>query len=253
MEAENVSQLKYMLEMELDRLRDRTKIDLTLFLGLDGRIFSSSIPEELTSEQYTLLSIFKSNLPHLCGKLQGENLELSIEQWQEGMAIVAAVGENSFLSCLLANQFDIGKMDPLVEDIINSTEVLNHIFQQKPLTEEALEPYPEKVRDELEKLSRQLFVERFKHTRKYQKNMKILEFIENKLENTVGVGQVDEIVSVTFNELGTSAPYMDDDMWNKFLEKVIDEHLRDLVGDVQAEEYKRLWKMELKRRLKKYL
>ncbi len=253
MEAENVSQLKYMLEMELDRLRDRTDIDINLFIGIDGRIFSSSIPAELEPEQYRLLSTFKSNLSHLCGKLKGEDMEISLERWKNGMGIVAAVGENAFLSSIMSKKSEIKETSALIEEVLVATQVLDHIFEQRPMTEEVLSEYPEAVREELQKLSRQLFVERFKHTRSYQKNMKILEFIKNKLEKTIGVGQVDQIVSVTFNKLGTSAPYMDDETWFKFLDMVVEDNLRDIIGDVQAEEYNKLWKMELERKLKKYL
>ncbi len=251
MEAENVSQVKYMLELELERLRERTDIDINLFLGVDGRIFASSIPSHLTTPQYRLLSTFKSNLSHLCGKLKGEDLELSLEQWKGGMAIVAAVGDNSFLASLLAgaNIKDTGNR---IQEVINATHVLDHIFEQKPWNDEYLAQYPAEVREELQKLSRQMFVDRFEHTRSYRKNMKILDFFKNKIEKTVGVGQVDQIISVTFNELGTSAPYMEDKSWNKFLDKIIDEHIRKTIGDIQADEYKKLWKMELDRKLKKY-
>ncbi len=252
MEAENVSQVKYMLEMELDRLHRQTDIDMNLLIGVDGRVFASYIPNELNSKQFRLLSTFKSNLPHLCGKLKVEDLELSLERWKGGMAVVAAVGDNSFLASLLSKQSKIEEMGTLLEEVVKATEVLDHIFQQKPWTDEVLSDYPENVQDELGQLSRQMFVERFRHTRSYKKNMKLLEFFKKKLKKTVGLGQVDQIISVVFNQLGTSAPYMNDDTWHQFLEKVVDEHVRKLIGDIQAEEYKKLWKMELERKLKKY-
>lgn len=253
MEAENVSQLKYMLEIELKNLMNRTDIDMNLFIGVDGRIFTSSIPDNLTPQQYRLLSTFRSNLPHLCSKLRGEDLEISIEQWKGGMAIVASVGENSFLASLLSKREDISKMGGLIEEVIKSTKVLHHIFEQKPMTQENLSQYPEEVRKELKSLSRQLFVERFQHTRRYKKNIKALEFIKKKIKKSIGIGQVDQIVSVTFNELGTSAPYMDDDQWLLFLDKVVDNHLKEVIGDIQAQEYKKMWKMELQNKLKKFL
>lgn len=172
---------------------------------------------------------------------------------EERYGIVAAVGENAFLSSIMSKKSEIKETSALIEEVLVATQVLDHIFEQRPMTEEVLSEYPEAVREELQKLSRQLFVERFKHTRSYQKNMKILEFIKNKLEKTIGVGQVDQIVSVTFNKLGTSAPYMDDETWFKFLDMVVEDNLRDIIGDVQAEEYNKLWKMELERKLKKYL
>lgn len=253
MEAENVSQLKYMLEIELDNLIARTDIDMNLFIGVDGRIFSTSIPDKLTPQQYQLLSTFRSNLPHLCNKLRGEDLEISIEQWKRGMAIVASVGDNSFLTCLLSKREDISKMGDILDDVVKTTKVLHHIFEQKPMTEDVLSQYPDEVRKELKDLSRQLFVERFQHTRQFKKNIKALEFIKEKIKKSIGIGQVDQIVSVTFNELGTSAPYMDDDQWLLFLDMVVDNHLKRLIGDVQAQEYKKMWKIELQRKLKKFI
>lgn len=253
MEAENVSQLKYLLEMELDRLRDRTDVDITLFLGVDGRIFTTSIPEELDTVQYRLLNTFKNNIPSLCSKLKGEDLEVSIERWQRGMAVVASVGDNAFLASLLTKKAEISETGELLEEIVKTTKVLKHIFEQKDFDEESMEGYPDNVKEELDQLSRQLFVDRFKHTKKYKRNMEILNFIKDKIEQTVGLGSVDEIISVTFNELGTSAPYMEEDMWTEFLDRVVDNHLKQKIGDVQAEEYKKQWKSELQNKLKAYL
>jgi len=253
MEAETVSQLKYMLEMELGNLRDRADIDLTLFIGVGGRIFATSIPEELRPDQYRLLSTFKGNLTNLCSKLKGENLEVSIERWKSGMAIVAAVGDNSFLASLLTKKSEISEMGKILDEVIKATKVLKHIFEQKDFDEDSISDYPEDVQDELNKLSRQLFVERFTHTKSYKKNEEILDFMKDKIRDAVGVGQLDQIVSVTFNMMGTSAAYMEEDMWYDFLEKVIDNHIRPIVGDIQAEQYKKRWRNELEKKLKSFL
>ncbi|MGM0405634.1 MAG: hypothetical protein ACQEQM_05785 [Thermoplasmatota archaeon] len=253
MEAENVSQLKYMLEMELKNLRERADIDLALFIGVGGRIFATSIPDDLKPDQYRLLNTFKGNLTSLCSKLKGEDLEVSIERWKSGMAIVAAVGGNSFLASLLTKKSAISDMGTKLDEVMKATTVLKHIFEQKDFSEKTIQSYPEDVQDELNRLTRQLFVDRFTHTKSYKKNEEILEFMKDKIKKAVGVGQLDQIVSVTFNEMGTSAPYMEDDMWYDFLEKVVDEHLRSVVGDIQAERYKKQWKKELGKKLKTYL
>lgn len=253
MEAENVSQLKYLLEMELGSLRERAGIDLTLFIGVGGRIFATSIPDNLRPDQYRLLNTFKGNLSHLCSKLKGEDLEISIERWKSGMAIVAAVGGNSFLASLLTEKSEISEMGDILDEVVEATTVLKHIFEQKDFSEETIKSYPENVQNELNRLTRQLFVERFTHTKSYKKNEEILTFMKDKIKKAVGIGQLDQIISVTFNEMGTSAPYMDDDMWYDFLEKVIDDHLRSVVGDIQAEQYKKQWKKELEKELKSYL
>lgn len=253
MEAESASQLKYMLEIELERLRDRTDIDINLLMGVDGRIFSSSIPDDLSPNQFRLLSTFKSNLQYICAKLKGENLEISVERWDIGTGAVAAVGNNAFLASLMTEKSELSDMGELLGEIIDSTKVLRHIFEEKPMTEEALSEYPDKIKEELNQLSRQLFVERFEHTKQYQKNQDILEFIEEKIKSTVGVGSMEEMISVTFNEMGTSAPYMEDDQWPQFIDKIVDGHIRDIVGDIQAEQYKKQWKEELEDKLKGYI
>ncbi len=253
MEAETVSQLKYMLEMELTNLRDRAGIDLTLFIGVGGRIFATSIPEELRPDQYRLLSTFKGNLTNLCSKLKGEDLEISIERWKSGMAIVAAVGDNSFLASLLSEKSEISEMGSILDEVVKATDVLKHIFEQKDFDEDTINEYPEDVQKELNRLSRQLFVERFTHTKSYKKNEEILEFMKDKIRKAVGVGQLEQIVSVTFNKMGTSAPYMEEDMWYDFLDTVIDEHIRPIVGDIQAEQYKKKWKKELDEKMKSFL
>lgn len=253
MEAETVSQLKYMLEMELGNLRDRAGIDLALFIGVGGRIFATSIPDELRPDQYRLLSTFKGNLTNLCSKLKGEDLEVSIERWKSGMAIVAAVGGNSFLASLLTKKSEISEMDNILDEVVKATTVLKHIFEQKDFNEDSIKDYPEDIQEELNNLSRQLFVERFTHTKSYKKNEEILEFMKDKIRGAVGVGQLDQIVSVTFNKMGTSAPYMEEDMWYDFLDNAIDEHIRPMVGDIQAEQYKKQWKKELEEKLKSYL
>lgn len=253
MEAENVSQLKYMLELEQKRLREKTDVNLSLFIGVGGRIFTTSIPEELNPDQYRLLSTFKSNLSNLCKKLKGEDLEVSLERWKSGMAIVAAVGDNAFLASLLTKRANIDEMGPILEEIMTAATVLKHIFEEKSFKDEDMEDYPEDVKEELHQLSRQFFVDRFEHTRQYKKNMEILEFIKEKIQKTVGVGSVEEMTSVTFNKMGTSAPYMEDDMWPDFLDMIVEDHLKDTLGDIQAEEYKKQWRKELKKKLKGYL
>ncbi|MCD6461477.1 MAG: hypothetical protein J7L61_01915 [Thermoplasmata archaeon] len=52
--------------------------------------------------------------------------------------------------------------------------------------------------------------------------MRILEWMKGLIGETLGIGSVDEIVTMTFNELGTSAPYMTDNLWPVFAEKVIE-------------------------------
>ena len=47
MAAETVGHLMHLLETELKRARQENDLDIAMFLGVDGRIFSSSIPNQL--------------------------------------------------------------------------------------------------------------------------------------------------------------------------------------------------------------
>jgi hypothetical protein len=131
--------------------------------------------------------------------------------------------------------------------------VLNHILEVKPITEEAMVDYPEEVSGELKKLSRLLFKEQFEHTREYKKNVEILNFLKKKIESVVGVGVVDEIVTLVLNELGTAPAYMNDKQWRAFLDKVISEHIRDRCGEIVTDEVQRTWVPELERKLKSFV
>ena len=57
MEAQDVGMLKYLLETELVRLKDEAEVDVALFMGIDGRIFSSYIPINLEADQFYLLNL----------------------------------------------------------------------------------------------------------------------------------------------------------------------------------------------------
>jgi len=63
MEAESVGLLSHLIQTALDRVREENKFDIVMFLGIDGRIFCSSIPNLLDSAQYQLLSWSRRTSP----------------------------------------------------------------------------------------------------------------------------------------------------------------------------------------------
>ena len=137
--------------------------------------------------------------------------------------------------------------------IIKASTVIKHIFLQKPLTDDALSAYPEEVTEELRKLSRLLFKERFIHTKEYQKNMDILESIKNKIRIVVGKGAVDEILTLTFNEMGVRPANMDRQLWMIFLDKVINSHIKRLGGEIVADECIKTWIPEIEQKLRSFV
>src|SRR6266699_78256 len=83
MGAETVGHLKHLLETELKRAREENDLNIAMFLGVDGRIFSSSIPNRLDPRQYRLLNLLKGNLAHICNQLGGQNMMMSVEKFGE--------------------------------------------------------------------------------------------------------------------------------------------------------------------------
>ena len=253
LEAEDVTLLKHMLNMEMEHLRDENEIDIMMFIGVDGRVFASLIPPQLTPPQFFMLNLMKAKKPYICGQLKNENLTLAIEKYREGALIITGIGDNAFLASLFAKDIDPTAMDDTVKRLLTGSAVLRHVFELRRMDESTLNNLPDEVAEELRRLSRQLFVDQFEHTRKYKKNMEILEFIKKKLAETVGIGQVDEIVTLTFNEMGTSSAYMTDRLWSMFMEKVIENHIRRLRGDIMADECLKTWIPELDQKLRSFV
>ena len=68
MEAKTVVQLKHMLEMELQNIKDKNNIEILMCQGVDGRVFSSLIPPVLDAPQFKLLNMFTANMVNICGQ-----------------------------------------------------------------------------------------------------------------------------------------------------------------------------------------
>jgi hypothetical protein len=253
MEAQDVGMLKYLLETELTRLKDDAEVDLALFMGIDGRIFSSYIPIDLDKEQYYLLNLVHSNLPHICAQLRSENLKISIQQFDEGIIVIAGIGDASFLACLFSKKQDISEIDGQLKSIVKSSMVLKHIFEMRPLKSDELSMYSSDVVEELNKLSRLLFKERFTYTKEYKKNMEILEIIKKKLESVLGKGSVNEVVTLTLNEMGMQVGLMKKNDWMRFLEKAINDHVCQMTSDLIAEECRRTWIPEIEAKLRSFV
>ena len=253
MEAKTVVQLKHMFEMELRQIKEDNDIDMLIFVGIDGRIFASIIPPILDALQFKFLNLVKGNLTSLCSQLKGDKMKVSVQQYDSGTVIISGVGDNSFLASIITKPLEIDSIGATVNKIINGSIVLNHLFEQRPISEEDIVGYDKAVQDELTRLTRQLFVEKFEETRGYKRNMELLKFLKKKIGSVVGIGAVDEIVTVTMNELGTSAPYMKEKDWLKFVELVIDKHIKDRSGDIVADECKKTWMPEVERKLKSFV
>ena len=116
-------------------MADEAEIDIILFMGIDGRVFSSFIPITLDKQQYYLLSLIKSNLPHICAQLRSENLKISLQKYEEGFLILSGVGNNAFIACIIAKNIEIAEVQNRLASVIKASAVLKHIFELKPLKE----------------------------------------------------------------------------------------------------------------------
>ena len=253
LDAENVMLLRHLLDMEISAIREETGVDMVFFSGVDGRMFSSDVPTDLTVEQFRMFNLSKANLPYLCSQLKNQDLIFSLNKYKEGGMVVSGVGSNAFLSLVTARDIDMDEYQKIIKRAVTGSMVVHHIFELKPISESLLAELPEDARDELLTLSRRLFVERFEDTREYKKNMEILTFIKKKIEEVAGIGVVEEITTLVFNEMGTTAPYMDSRLWALFTEKVIQDHIKLKEGDVVADELMKTWVPEVERKIKSFV
>jgi predicted regulator of Ras-like GTPase activity (Roadblock/LC7/MglB family) len=252
MGAVTVGHLQHLLDTELRRTRDESGLDMALFLGVDGRIFASSIPDVLDPRQYRLLSLLKGNLGHICNQLAGQNMMMSVQQFEAGTVVISGVGERAFLVFLTTKRVEITKMQSVLSNVVKASIVVRHLFESKPITPEVLGRYDEAVATELKKLTRILFVEKFEETKEFRKNKEIEAFLRGKLAALVAPGQLEEIVTLGFNEIGTSTAYMTPNHWDLFVTFIVD-RLRDLRGDAVAEKADREWRIHLRHVLSSFV
>jgi hypothetical protein len=97
-----------------------------------------------------------------------------------------------------------------------------------------------------------LFVEKFGETKEFKKNKEIAQYLQSKLGALVGPGHLQEIVTMAYNEVGTTAPYMTAGHWDRFLTIVVD-RLRDLEGDAVAAKAEKDWRAHLKQVLSSFV
>ncbi len=252
MDAESVGLLSHMIQTALDRARVEFGFDIVMFLGIDGRMFSSSVPDRLDSRQYELMNVVKENLPQICSQLARKNLTLSIQSYETSYIIITGVGDKAFLVFLATSGLDVADLGPITKRVLNSALVVRHIMELKPLTIEATKDYEEEVATELRKLSRLLFVEKFDTTRQYRKNSEVHNYLRGELGKVMDKGLLDEVVTMAYNEVGTSSSYMTDRQWQTLIDIILEE-VRKLCGDVVADRCSRKWRPEVEQLLRSFV
>jgi hypothetical protein len=174
-------------------------------------------------------------------------------QYAEGNMFISGVGSNAFLLAIDAKDISNKELEEKLNTLEHTSMVVKHIYELKPLNEKDLADYPVEVKTELETLGRQLFKERFTQTKDYKKNVEILEMISAKLATVVGKGAVQEVVDMTFNEMGLRLSNMEKRTWMMFLETVIKKHISRLSGSIVADECLRTWIPEIEMKLRSFV
>src|SRR5256884_9968217 len=92
-----------------------------MFLGVDGRIFSSSIPDRLEPREYRLLNLLKGNLAHICNQLAGQNMMMSVQQFEAGTLVISGVGDRAFLLFLTTKPVEISHIQGVLPNVLKTS------------------------------------------------------------------------------------------------------------------------------------
>src|SRR5207302_685283 len=172
---------------------------------------------------------------------------------EEALQILfSGVGDRAFLVFLTSKPVEITKMQTVLANVVKTSIVVRHLFESKPITPEVLASYDEAVAGELKRLTRILFVEKFGETKEFKKNKEIAQYLQTKLGALVGPGPLQEIVTMAYNEVGTTAPYMTASHWDRFLTELVD-RLREIKGDTVAAKAEKEWRAYLKQVLASFV
>src|SRR5207247_2359312 len=107
--------------------------------------FASDVPWTLDPRQYRLLNLVKGNLNHICNQLSGQNMKLSIQQYDVGTIIISGVGDKAFLVCLTAHSLEVTKMQGVLNNVLNVSAVMKHLLEQRGMSEDDLSAYSPEV------------------------------------------------------------------------------------------------------------
>lgn len=248
-DLEDVSLLKFALVAQLKRTHQSSDVDVLLFAGADGKIYASYIPESIGPKIFELTNLITHNLLHVSQQL-AMGLKQSVIEYDFGTVIFSSVGRGALLISLFTGKVDLsGNMDKI--DIAKS--VMQHIFEQRPMTAEQLATYPEEVAAELRILSKIVFNEMYTQSSEYKKNMQILADIKEKITGVMGRGEVEQVLAMAFNEIASSPKWMTEDLWPLLVEMIINDQIRPLHGDYVADICEAEWIPDIKHKLESFV
>src|SRR3989440_10572163 len=107
-----------------------------MFLGVDGRIFSSSIPNQLNPREYRLLNLLKGSLAHICSQLSGQNMMMSVQQFEAGRIIISGVGDRGLPGFLTSEPVEITKMPTVLANVAKTSIGVRRLVASEPVSPE---------------------------------------------------------------------------------------------------------------------
>lgn len=253
LEAQDVRLLKQVIQLELDAVRSDTALDIVLLMGAGGRIFASSMEAALGAREFALMERVKAQVPALAAALQRQRMRLQLQSFEEGSVVLAEVGRGSFLVALRAEGPSVASMDPVVGRLEVACQVLDHLVKEKGFSDEEVRALPEPVRKELKALSYRLFREAYDTTETARKNRQVAVFLRERIRDRLGAGLVDEVMGVTYNELGVTERFMNDQLWQRFIESVVEKHVRRAAGDIVADVCAKTWSRDVQRMVESFV
>ncbi|WMW23160.1 hypothetical protein RE476_04845 [Methanolobus mangrovi] len=248
-DLEDVSLLKFALVAQLKRTHQSSDVDVLLFAGADGKIYASYIPDSIGPKIFELTNLISHNLLHVSQQL-AMGLRQSVIEYDFGTVIFSAVGRGALLISLFTGRADLSENMGKIEI---AKHVMQHIFEQRPMTAEQLATYPEEVADELRVLSKIVFNEMYTQSSEYKKNMEILADIKVKITGVMGRGEVEQVLAMAFNEIASSPKWMTEDLWPLLVEMIIRDQIRPLHGDYVADICEAEWIPDIKHKLESFV
>ncbi|AGB49124.1 hypothetical protein Metho_0881 [Methanomethylovorans hollandica DSM 15978] len=248
-DLEDVSLLKFALVSQLKRTYETSDVDILLFAGADGKIYASYIPDSIGPKIFELTNLITSNLLHINQQLS-MGLQQSVIEYDFGTVIFSSVGRGALLISLFTTKVDLSQNMRKIEI---TREVMQHLFEQRPMTKDQLSTYPADVSRELRELAKCVFNEMYTQSSEYKKNMEILTDIKKKITGVMGRGEVDQVLAMAFNEIASSPKWMTEKLWLLLLELVINDQIRPLHGDYIADVCMAEWMPDIKRKLESFV
>ncbi|MBP1910252.1 hypothetical protein [Methanolobus bombayensis] len=248
-DLEDVSLLKFALVAQLKRTHQSSDVDVLLFAGADGKIYASYIPESIGPKIFELTNLISNNLLHVSQQL-AMGLKQSVIEYEFGTVIFSSVGRGALLISLFTGKADLAEN---MDKIEVAKAVMQHIFEQRPMTKEQLDTYPAEVASELRILSKIVFDEMYTQSSEYKKNMEILADIKEKITGVMGRGEVEQVLAMAFNEIASSPKWMTEDLWPLLVEMIIRDQIRPLHGDYVADVCEAEWIPDIQHKLESFV